>query len=189
MGWDGRDRQWMTMEPLSTGHALTAASCARPCAAAWVQELGFGVCPIPAHPPPGSGFKLELPDVGPTGSPNPIPTSDLGEVLHRAASMDVRPSSSGSGTHRTSGVPGQEPPAAPEPTPLTCTAHVSRGEAAERVAPAGVGVVGHGVDDSLQVFLLLQTGGVRLRGAWGRAGSVTAPPGQQEGMGHRSRMG
>lgn len=177
------------MEPLSTGHALTAASCARPCAAAWVQELGFGVCPIPAHPPPGSGFNLELPDVGPTGSPNPIPTSGLGEVLHRAASMDVRPSSSGSGTHWTSGVPGQEPPAAPEPTPLTCTAHVSRGEAAERVAPAGVGVVGHGVDDSLQVFLLLQTGGVRLRGAWGRAGSVTAPPGQREGMGHRSRMG
>lgn len=153
------------------------------------KSLASGSAP-PQLTPPRSGFNLELPDVGPTGSPNPIPTSGLREVLHRADSItDVGPSSSDSGMHRTPGVPGQEPPAAPEPIPLTCTAHVSRGEATERVTPAGVGVVGHGIDDSLQVFLLLQTGGVRLRGAWGKAGSVTAPPRQGEELGHCSRMG
>lgn len=195
MRWDGRDWQRMIMEhgqscSDSTGHNTyhsilrqTPRSCLG--ARAWLRGLLH-----PSSPPPGSGFNLELPDVGPTGSPNPIPTSGLREVLHRADSItDVGPSSSDSGMHRTPGVPGQEPPAAPEPIPLTCTAHVSRGEATERVTPAGVGVVGHGIDDSLQVFLLLQTGGVRLRGAWGKAGSVTAPPGQGEEMGHCSRMG
>lgn len=36
----------------------------------------------------------------------------------------------------------------------------------ERVAPTSVRIMGHGVDDGLQVLLLLQTGRVCLGGAW-----------------------
>lgn len=41
------------------------------------------------------------------------------------------------------------------------------GEAAERVpAAAALAVRRHGADDGLQVFLLLEAGGVRLGGDW-----------------------